>query len=231
MEKIIEQITASKKYKSICPDTIRRIAAEELPKYKSEKDTLKAIKTRLHCISGSFTCSGGTHISGNERQSFESELFGDIFMFAEKHDSILDIACGLNPLRVPQVYTSYYATEIDGELVSSVNAYFKHNELNGKAELCDILCKIPQGSYDLAFLFKLLPLLEQQKKGYAKTLLNTINAQYIAVTFPTKSLTGKSKGMQQFYSDFMLNLLPSLKPTLIFQKIYPNEQLFILQNT
>ncbi|NUV24063.1 16S rRNA (guanine(1405)-N(7))-methyltransferase [Escherichia coli] len=48
----LTSILASKKYRALCPDTVRRILTEEWGRHKSPKQTVEAARTRLHGICG-----------------------------------------------------------------------------------------------------------------------------------------------------------------------------------
>jgi hypothetical protein len=63
----------------------------------------------------------------------------------------------------------------------------------------DLIRETPKERADLAFLFKLLPVLEAQSKGRGYALLNDINAGRIAVTFPLKTLCGRNRGFGRHY--------------------------------
>jgi hypothetical protein len=57
------------------------------------------------------------------------------------------------------------------------------------------------------FLLKTLPCLEQQKKGITKEILDCLDFEYLVVSFPTRSLTGKKKGMDEFYGNAFRGLM------------------------
>ena len=50
----LDKLLQSKKYREVCPDTIRRVWAECEPKYKKPKDVDKAVREALHGITGAF---------------------------------------------------------------------------------------------------------------------------------------------------------------------------------
>ena len=74
----------------------------------------------------------------------------------------------------------------------------------------DLLCKnsIPFGHFSMALLFKILPLLDRQQAGSADRVLSEISAQYIVVSFPTRTLGGRNVGMAENYSRWMEAHLP-----------------------
>ena len=108
-----------------------------------------------------------------------------------------------------------------------LNEFFKINNLNGHAYAGDVLYKVPEYECDVVFLFKILPLLEQQKKGYSKYLIDNLNSSNFVITFPTKSLSGKDYGMYNFYRNFMRENFTYYD--FIFESEYKNELLIILE--
>ena len=50
----LEKLLQSKKYRDVCPDTVRRIWEECAAKYKKPKDADKAAREALHGITGAF---------------------------------------------------------------------------------------------------------------------------------------------------------------------------------
>ena len=61
----------------------------------------------------------------------------------------------------------------------------------------------------MALLFKLLPLLERQQAGSAAQVMNAVNAHWLIVSFPTRTLGGRNGGMAAQYGDWMETHLPS----------------------
>ena len=51
-------------------------------------------------------------------------------------------------------------------------------------------------------MMKLLPVLEQQKKGAAMALVASVPAKKLCVTFPMKTLGGRKVGMEQHYTEW-----------------------------
>ncbi|MEJ2735709.1 MAG: 16S rRNA methyltransferase, partial [Anaerolineae bacterium] len=54
LDRIVAAVATSKKYRSICADTIRRIAERELASRGTVKAAAKATKRRLHQVYGAF---------------------------------------------------------------------------------------------------------------------------------------------------------------------------------
>ena len=83
-------------------------------------------------------------------------------------------------------------------------------------------------NYDVVFLFKALPVLEQQEKGISKKILNNLKFNYAVVTFPVKSINGQEKGMKRYYEKSFLDLIKD-KFSIITEIHYTNELVFIIK--
>lgn len=129
INQIFMEVTASKKYAFLHEPLIMRICAEEYPKYKKEKDIIKAVKNRLHLLYGAFYSGEchqkasrlldgaeqantgaiknismeimSLHASTNTRLPVLAEFYDFIFSKTGNVRSILDIGCGFNPFSIP----------------------------------------------------------------------------------------------------------------------------------
>jgi 16S rRNA (guanine(1405)-N(7))-methyltransferase len=130
LDKIVSAISSSKKYGSVCKDTVRRIAEQELTSQGNLKSATKAAKRRLHQVYGAFEQdldyarayllleeAYGTgseaeikaacrvlldlHSSTSERLPILERFYPAIFRVTGQPGSILDLGCGLNPLSLP----------------------------------------------------------------------------------------------------------------------------------
>lgn len=126
---IADEILGSKKYADIDRNVVERISAGVIPKYKSRKNIIKAIKKELHIIHESFlqddchvraekmirNYSGDAmkkdkefairllslHSSTKERLGQAEEIYDYISKFIEADDKVIDLGCGFNPLAIP----------------------------------------------------------------------------------------------------------------------------------
>ena len=147
-EKIKKRIKESKKYRPVYEKTINRIARYAMGKY-GEKDAEKETRNTIHQIWGAYYGIRPNfkkvlekfkkewrerndkketlktllklHSSTNERIKTLGEFYKEIFKITGIPDSIIDHACGLNPLAIfwmnlPKE-TQYYAFDIDEEEV------------------------------------------------------------------------------------------------------------------
>ena len=128
LEEVVEKIRLSNKYRYINEKTILELAKIELPKHKSEKNLIKAVKNRLHQVYGAFLSRKDAekiskllsilesgegdirdvakeilrlHQSTRERLDIYEELYREIFDVTGRPGSLMDLACGLNPFSIP----------------------------------------------------------------------------------------------------------------------------------
>nr|AMP53185.1 ArmA_Rmt [uncultured bacterium] len=228
----MSEIAISKKYRDICPDTVARVFAAERAKYKSEKDADKAARAHLHQITGAFMTPDEMktadkllraykegdgeafektlrlHSSTRERMEGAQALYEHILNAADSPKSVLDLACGLNPLILGNMGLTVRGMDISGGCVRLVNEWARVREWNVQADCRDLLCNPEMEKADIAFMMKLRPVLEQQKKGSAMELVASVPTDMICVTFPMKTLGGRKVGMEKHYSEWFEGNLP-----------------------
>jgi len=233
----LDKLLASKKYRDVCPDTIRRVWAECEGKYKKAKDVDRAVRETLHGITSAFMTPDEArhlawdmqswycdptdaslermlqrHASTRERLPIAETdaLYERLFAVTGRPSAVLDLACGINPVYLGARDIPAVGVDISGAAVDTVNAFGSNYRLPVSAACADLLCPgaIPKGHFDVALLFKLLPLLERQRTGAALDVMNAIDADFLAVSFPTRTLGGRNVGMAARYSIWMEAHMP-----------------------
>jgi len=143
------------------------------------------------------------HASTKERLPILEQFYSTLFADLAPIHSILDLACGLNPLALPWMNAAddveYYACDIYQHMMNFLNEYMQLMGIQGHAQPCDVIHECPTNVVDVALLLKALPCLEQIDKQATHTILNSLNARYIIVSYPIYSLGGKNKGMAAHY--------------------------------
>ncbi|PMQ02455.1 MAG: hypothetical protein CBR30_02095 [Dictyoglomus sp. NZ13-RE01] len=235
-EDIIREILSSKKYKDIEIEFLRNIYNIEKSKYNNEKLIIKSVKRKLHQVYGSFlnpkifdrlkvyleeltqdnlidTCKNilSLHTSTKERIDFYPYIYEQIFSNIPKPKSILDVACGLNPFSIPFMNIErkihYFALDINSSLIELINNFLLKLGLQPKAKVYDVMYHPIDIQVDLAFIFKFIPVLDKLRKDYMLEFIRNIPSYYIVVSFPLKSLTGKTKGMEEHYNEKYISKL------------------------
>ncbi len=172
------------------------------------------------------------HASTRERFPEIKEFYAHLSGFLRQEDRVLDLGCGLNPCAIywfPARPLSYCAYDLNHATAELLNLFFqKSGQTDYLAGAADLIQTTPAAEADLVLMLKLFPVLEQQKKGRAFELLSQLQASRFVVSFPTRSLGGKRKGMEKFYSEFFLSRLPS-EFCVVRSFQISNELVFLLQ--
>lgn len=250
---------SSVNYKYVSPDLVRVIALQELAKRRTFKETVKATKNKLHQVGGAYLDGKdayGTwlgelssavrigdekllrelcrhmmshHASTRERLPMLDTFYTTLLADLGPIDSILDLACGLNPLTLPwlPLVKHYYAYDIYQNSMKFIEQWLRVLRINGHAQVWNLVQSCPPQRADVALLLKTLPCLEQVEKQSGQRLLRATNAKYLLVSFPLQSLGGKSKGMASFYEEHFMQLVAG-EPWRIRKVVFTTELVFIV---
>ena len=171
------------------------------------------------------------HASMRERLPFLEDFYAAIFADLPPIASVLDLACGLHPLALPWMplpaEASYHAYDIYQPMMDFISAFLPLAGMRGEATTWDISQSLPTTPVDLALLLKAIPTLEQIDKTAGQRILNEIQARYLVVSFPCRSLGGKNKGMADFYEAHFRALVAD-KPWSIKRVLFPTELVFVV---
>ena len=259
---IVASVQTAAKYRNLCPDTIRRVAAAEWRAQRTLKQAIKSTKTRLHQAYGAYEsqidyerawrdlCAAHStaghdraailsvargllsrHASTKERLPILDRFFDRVFAHTGAPHTLLDLACGLNPLARPWMRLDaeavYHAYDIDAARIDFIDRYFTLTHTRGSAHLQDILCHPPIERADVALLLKSSACLERQKKGSTLALLDRLNVAQVIVSFPVKSLGRREKGMAAHYARTFTAMLAG-RPWPVTRLDFATEMAFIV---
>ncbi len=130
VQAVLSAIDASSRYRGLCPDTVRRVARQELARQRNLKAAVKATKRRLHQVYGAFEVEANhdrlvrlfqaaldpgragsikeacwqvldLHSSTRERKPILPTFYPAIWNVTGPPASVLDLGCGLNPFALP----------------------------------------------------------------------------------------------------------------------------------
>lgn len=260
LAKLVAAVCVNPKYAQLAPSLVERLAAEELEKRADFKTALKTTRTRLHQVAGAFLtpdinyakwldilssisrndddlwqdyCSRlmRLHNSTAERLPYIKHFYTTCLADISPVTSILDLACGLNPLALPWMPLSpdcvYHACDVVLPMLAFLNQLFEWSNIRGSAFPCDLSARIPNQAVQLALLLKTLPCLDQLDKTLGARLLADLDAEHILISYPARSLSGREKGMRQTYS---LQFAQLIKRTSfrVREFNFPNEMVFLL---
>lgn len=261
LEDLVQQVQQGAKYRNIHTSVIANIAERELKKGRTWKDTVKAVRNKLHQVGAAYQPQGidydqlhsemrslssdlhspeakrffiqamSLHASTRERLPILNQFYLETLQAFQRIDSLMDLACGLNPLALAWMpvtnETRISVCDIYTDQIDFLNAFFEHFNINGNAYCCDLTHQIPPEEFQVGFILKTIPCLEQVDKNIGKRIIYELNCDHLMVSFPAQSLSGRNKGMREFYSIHFENLLQDTdwKSTTF---TFPNEQVFLL---
>jgi 16S rRNA (guanine(1405)-N(7))-methyltransferase len=237
LDELVSAVLESQKYHMVSVDLVRRIGLRELAARRNLKEAVKATRNKLHQVAGAYfdarpdyaawsaqlaagarenrlrqTCLAimERHASTRERLGILDSFYTTALAGLPPIRSVLDVACGLNPLAIPWMPLApdcaYYACDIYADMMAFLNDFFQHAGVHGQAQVCDLVDAPPGQQVDLALVLKALPPLEQIDKRAGLNLPRALNATYLLVSFPARSLGGRDKGMVEHYASRFLAL-------------------------
>jgi len=131
-----------------------------------------------------------THASSADRMADYPALRNELEKIQIR--SILDLGCGLNPLALARVATTYYAVDIREDELALVAEFFKQENISGKTIVCDIRKELPVlPPVDVCLLMNILDIIESRVHIRAEEIITNVKAKYFFITFSTKTLSGK----------------------------------------
>jgi len=110
-------------------------------------------------------------------------------------ESILDIGCGLNPIKISGYFPDahYHALDIREKELKLVETFFAKHNIDGDIHLIDIrkMKKLPE--VDLTLVMKTLDIIETKGHKHATEIMKKLkqSSKNIIVSFSTRTLSGK----------------------------------------
>lgn len=261
LDALAAAVLKSAKYGNLTPELIRDIGARELANRRSLDEAIKATKRKLHQIGGAYTVGSrdyarwlddlriaiqsgqrnellacckrvmAHHASTRERLPILEQFYTTTLAGLPPPQTVLDLACGLNPLALPWMPLAegaeYYAYDIYEDMAEFLNEFFALAHTRGRAKARDVLRHPPEQPADLALLLKAIPCLEQIDAAAVLELLEYVNARHMLVSFPVRSLGGRSKGMSLTYEARFRELVAG-KPWKITRFAFATELAFLI---
>ena len=177
--------------------------------WEDDGSAAKAAEATEECRRAALRRVMARHASTRERLPILDQFYAQTLAGIGPIRSVLDLACGLNPLALRWLPLAedaeYVACDIYGDMMAFLGGYFAletaHGRpgLRGLAETRDVIAAPPQRHADLALILKAIPCLEQIDKSAGERLLRATRADHLLVSFPAHSLGGRSKGMVENY--------------------------------
>jgi 16S rRNA (guanine(1405)-N(7))-methyltransferase len=264
VQSLVEAVRNAPKYAAIDAGLVQALVEQELGKGRGAKETIKAVRNKLHQVGAAYQeipigyaqlsrrlmslpsdlhspeitafCLEAMreHTSTRERLGFLEDFYSQPLAGLGPIHSLIDLACGLNPLALPWLPLApgaqVLACDIYADMAAFLNGFFTHTGINGRAFTCDLIHHLPEQTaqpVQLALLLKTIPCLEQVDKSIGRRLLSSIQAEHMLVSFPVHSLGGRGKGMRVNYDLHFQELITDL-PWQVTRFDFPGELLYRL---
>ncbi len=261
LDALVAAVRASSKYKAVCVEVIRNIGRRELAARANLKEAIKATKNKLHQIGAAYlptamrydqwtrelraaaeagdpsarraACARimSHHASTRERLPVLDEFYATALREIAPVHSVIDIACGLNPLAIPWMPlapdATYYAYDMYDDMMAFIAEFFRMIGRRGQALAGDVLSLPSFPEAELALFLKAIPCLEQMDKAAAHRLMDILPTRYILVSFPVSSIGGRDKHMRVNYEAHFAELVRS-KPWRVQRFAFSTELAFLV---
>ena len=238
---IKQRVLARRKYNTINHSLIDQVINNEIIKGRRVKEAEKAVLSKLHQIGKAYFSgkpdfakwktdlenldgqirSESTrafcrkvmqeHHSTHERLPILENFFDEILSDIGEITSVLDLACGFNPLAYPWMpvnkNTVYYGCDIFSDLTEFLNAFWRHFNLKGGFHNCNVFDLQFENKVQVALVLKSLTCLEQIEKGFSYQFLKAVPSKFLVISYPVSSLSGIGKGMRRTYTSQFESLI------------------------
>jgi 16S rRNA (guanine(1405)-N(7))-methyltransferase len=239
--------------------TLTNLISQEAPKHSSQKKLIKAVKRKLHNIVAPYLgdpdyaelypqlhqlkgksvtapavrafCQQvlGQHASTAERLPHLESFYQRIFETIGVPESILDLACGLQPFALPWMglptSTHYYAFDIVQPRIEFINTFFTTFGLEPLAKNEDILVHPPKIQADAAFFFKEAHRFEKRSPGCNQAFWRSLDVRTLVISLPARNLSGTHSLTDQ-HRLLVKNNLPENQP--MQEVLIEDEMIFII---
>ena len=233
LEAIVADLRTSKRYRDVAEPLLRRVVETEARKYAA-RDVAKAARRHLHRIYGAYLPTRPRfsrllgqlreakmhgeaavretvlrlmthHASTRERVRVMDAFMTEINERLSPVETVLDLACGLQPLAAPwwraHSGMKMIALDIDEAMLDFVADALDILDVDHDVGVIDLHAEsvtLPRA--DVVLMLKTIPCLLPELSGSILELLQRISAPAKVVSFPTRSLGGHSKGMRTNYA-------------------------------
>lgn len=258
VSEIAAAILASAKYGSIAPSFVYHVVDREWIIHPRPKDAEQAARRKLHQVAAAYWLRSpryarwlaelsvavktgrdglqtacrtilASHASTRERLPILTELYQTCLADLAPLHSILDVACGLNPLTSPWMPLApgarYIACDVYTDLAEFLQQALTLFGLQAEGLACDVFAGLPVEPVQVAFLLKALPCLEQLDPHLARELIFRLPAEHVLVSFPAHSLGGNKRQMPAVYEAHFRELVEGTN-WRVQRYLWPSELVF-----
>lgn len=178
LAQLVAAVQASPKYRYILPDLVQEVGARELANTHNLKEAVKATRSKLHQVAAVYLDADldyahltaelaelpchrdnlalrdfcrramAGHASTRERLPILEQFFAQTLAGIAPLHSVLDLACGLNPLALPWMPladdATYLAYDIFTDMAAFLDEFFRKVAVAGRGRVCNLARGAPE---------------------------------------------------------------------------------------
>jgi len=201
-----QDVTRWKDYRKTVKEVRKRVYYQ-LRRYHADREEEAKLREELEaCISSSDITRASRlaealtqlHVSARERLPFLADFYEVIFAEIGYPESVLDVGCGYHPLTYPFRETTrrYVALEKDAETCETLRVFSPMAMPAELVPVCghcgevdiDSFLADDETAFDVAFLFKLVPVVARSEPGALQALANLPTEMFV-VTASKEAMT------------------------------------------
>ena len=173
------------------------------------------------------------HASTRERIANLDRFYSAIWDRTGVPGSIVDLGCGLAPLALPWMgldrSAHYVAADVDRRALTRVDSFLDLVGQPHEVVALDLVSAPAPAAADVVLALKLVTTLDRQDPSAAARLLATVRAPHAVISFTTRSLSGRERGMARTYRSRLERLVAEVPQVHgVSEASVPNELVFIL---
>lgn len=170
------------------------------------------------------------HASTKERIPHLQAFFDAIHDVIGEPDSILDLACALDPLCFPWIrlapQANFKAYDLNGSRTHYLQSFFDYAGIKAEAIQQDILLNPPDYQADCAFFFKEAHRLEKRQPGSTRILIENTKVKTFILSLPAFDLKGHHS--LEYYHRNLVEKAIEAKNWDLESKLIGNEIIFFI---
>jgi 16S rRNA (guanine(1405)-N(7))-methyltransferase len=146
---------------------------------------------------------------------------------------VLDLGCGVYPLALPWMSlgsATYHAVDVDERPLATVRGFLALVGQPHRVAHRDLVAAPAPEPADVALLLKLVTTLDRQDPGAAARLVRGLQVAHAVVSFTTRTLGGRSRGMERTYRDRLAGLVADVGRVAEIREVsVASELVFVLR--
>ena len=225
VEAVIERLRSAPKYRAIHPDTIADVVRQESAHASGRADLERRARLKLHRVTTGYLFTArptqlrrelesdpadlrafcrtvlGAHFSSAERLPELERFYPTVFAATGPVATIADLACAVNPFSLPWLRdvsdARYVGYDLNLSYVELDRAFLARRYPDCAVHYRDVLVDPQDITADVALLLKTYHSIEERQTGAGLRLVAGLGTGTVVVSFPRKSMQGRSAPLWQ----------------------------------